>query len=202
MLLFGHLGTTLGAARIIESLSSKSGSTQAKASIDYRLIMLGAMLPDIIDKPLVLMLADKPVGSARFIAHSLIFTVALLVFGELCEVVFERSGFLIIACASFAHIIEDLIWCTPKVLFWPYYNWVYGNINTSRPTFSSGYIESRVRIITTSVSKLNWGEILSKPSVFIPELIGGVIIVYFLAKLILNRKLFEFIRTGKLGGSR
>jgi hypothetical protein len=199
MLLFGHIGTTLGAAKIIEVLSNKSSKAQVKAPIDYRLIMLGAMLPDIIDKPLVLMLADKPVGSARFIAHSLIFIVALLLLGELYGVIFKKTGLLIIACASFAHIIEDLIWRTPKILFWPYYNWVLGYINISKPTFGSGYIENRVRIITTSVSKLDWGEILSKPSVFIPELIGGIIVLYFLAKLILNRKLIEFIRTGKMG---
>jgi hypothetical protein len=200
MLIFGHLGTTLGAARVIELLSNRPSKAQVKASIDYRLVMLGAMLPDIIDKPLVLMLADKPVGSARFIAHSLIFIVVLILLGELYGIIFKRTGFLIVACASLAHIIEDLIWRTPKVLFWPYYNIVLGYINPSKPTFSSGYIENRVRIITTSVSKLDWGEIFSKPSVFIPELIGGGILFYFLVKMLIGKKVIEFIRTGRLDG--
>jgi hypothetical protein len=73
MLLLGHLGTTLGAAGLIEKLIGNFHKDKVKVSIDYRLVMVGSMLPDIIDKPLVLLTASKPVGSARFIAHSLIF---------------------------------------------------------------------------------------------------------------------------------
>jgi hypothetical protein len=162
--------------------------------------MLGSMLPDLIDKPLVLMITDKPVGSARFIAHSLIFAVILLLLGELYDLVFKRRWLLLIACASFAHIIEDLIWRTPKVLFWPYYDWVLGYIKISKPVMSSGYIENRVRIITTSISKLDMGKILQKPSVVIPEIIGGVVLLYFLIKLIRSRRLGWFIKTGRIEG--
>lgn len=200
MLLFGHLGATLGVARAVDRMTNTPGKTGVKAPIDYRLVMFGAMLPDLIDKPLVLMISDKPVGSARFVAHSLIFAVILLLLGELYDLLFKRGWLLLIACASFAHIIEDIIWRTPKVLFWPYYDWVLGYIKISKPVMSSGYIENRVRIITASVSKLDMGKILQKPSVFIPEIIGGVVLVYFLIKLIRSRRLGWFIKTGRIEG--
>jgi inner membrane protein len=198
MLLFGHLGATLGAARVLEVLTNSSNKNGIKMPVDYRLVMLGSMLPDLIDKPLVLMISDKPVGSARFIAHSLIFAVLLLFLGELYDLIFKRGWLLLIACASFAHIIEDVIWRTPMVLFWPYYNWTLGYVNESKPVMSSGYIENRVRIITTSVSKLDWGEILQKPSVFLPEIIGVIVILYFFIRLIKNGRLSYFIRTGRI----
>lgn len=191
MLIFGHLGTTLGTAKLLEGISFE-------VPIDYRLVMLGAMLPDIIDKPLVLMTTYKPVGSARLAAHSLIFIIALFLAGHICSLLFNKRGLLIIAYGSFAHIVEDMIWRDPKVFFWPYYNWLIGRIKVSRPVISSGYLESRVKIITASMSKIDLLQILKKPSVFIPEIIGGIILLYFIAALIANKKVGCFLKTGRL----
>jgi len=61
MLIFGHAGITLGATALLNGALTKSYSLCAggRASwlaslgnrIDIRLLLLGSLLPDIIDKP-------------------------------------------------------------------------------------------------------------------------------------------------------
>jgi inner membrane protein len=196
MLLLGHLGTTIGVASLIEELIGSFHKDKVKASIDYRLVMVGSMLPDIIDKPLVLLTASKPVGSARFIAHSLVFIIALLLLGELYKLIYKRSGIILIAYASIAHMIEDLVWKSPKLFFWPYYNWIMSNIKGSQPTMGGVGINKRIEIITESVTKLDMKKILLQPDVLIPEILGGIIILYFFFILMRNKNLIGFLKTG------
>jgi hypothetical protein len=196
MLLLGHLGTTIGVVSLVEKLIGGFHKDKVKVFIDYRLIMLGSILPDFIDKPLVLLMASKPVGSARFIAHSLFFIMIVLLVGELYEVICKRRGILLIALASLAHLVEDSIWKSPKAFFWPYYNWIVENSKKSLPTISGVGIDKRVEIITESVASLNWKKILMRPEVLIPEIIGGIIILYFFLKLIRSRSLIHFLKTG------
>jgi inner membrane protein len=196
MLLLGHLGITIGAASLIEKFIGNSNKDNEKVSIDYRLVMVGSMLPDIIDKPLVLLTASKPVGSARFIAHSLIFIIGIFLLGEIYQVIYKRQGIILIACASLAHMVEDSIWKSPKALFWPWYNWLLTNSKKSLPTMNMQGINKRVEIITESVAKLNMKKILLDPDVFIPEILGGMILLYFFLKLMYNKNLIRFLKTG------
>src|SRR5438132_5176364 len=47
--LLGHLGIGLGLAWLL--------STRSSVRIDYRLVLLGSILPDVIDKPLAFLLS-------------------------------------------------------------------------------------------------------------------------------------------------
>lgn len=136
MLLFGHLGTTVGTIRITQKLFNGLSKNKQKLSIDYRLVMLGSMLSDVIDKPLVLITSTKPVGAARYIAHSLVFVVALLIVGKLYKLMFKKNGLLVLGFASAAHLIEDLAWRAPKKFFWPYYNLAASVLKKSYPAVS------------------------------------------------------------------
>jgi len=71
---------------------------------DMRLVALGSMLPDIIDKPLTIL----GVGSGRFVAHSLLFTIFV-------SLLSREVGF---GCVN--HLLLDRIWEEPKVLFLPF----------------------------------------------------------------------------------
>ncbi len=90
-----HIGIALLSARILQKRLKLK---------DFRLVALGSMLPDLIDKPLTLM----GIGSGRFIAHSLLFTLAV-------SVVSREIGF---GCAM--HLILDRIWEEPKVMLFPF----------------------------------------------------------------------------------
>ncbi len=72
---------------------------------NMKLVALGSMLPDLIDKPLTII----GIGSGRFIAHSLLFTIFI-------SVLSRELGF---GCV--VHLILDRIWEEPKVLLLPFF---------------------------------------------------------------------------------
>ncbi len=103
MLLFGHIGITLGVAWLVES--------RLKVKMDYRLIIIGSLLPDIIDKPVGMIIL--PLHNGRVFGHTLLFILILLLIG------LKYRKFLFLSFASFLHLIEDEMWKEPKTLFWP-----------------------------------------------------------------------------------
>src|SRR2546428_6798306 len=64
--LLGHLGIGLGLAWLL--------STRSSVRIDYRLVLFGAILPDVIDKPLAFVLSLE----GRLWAHTFLFLFAIL----------------------------------------------------------------------------------------------------------------------------
>ena len=63
MLLFGHAGITLGAATLIAGVTAKkrnsgkenpSWFTSLSRFVDIRFLLIGSLLPDIIDKPVAI----------------------------------------------------------------------------------------------------------------------------------------------------
>jgi len=52
MFVLAHTGITLAAARGMEKLMARRGIRKLPELLDYRLVLVGSMLPDIIDKPL------------------------------------------------------------------------------------------------------------------------------------------------------
>ena len=103
MLLFGHIGITLGVAWLIES--------KLRVKIDYRQIAIGSLLPDMIDKPVGMILL--PINNGRIFGHTLLFLLILLIIS------LKYRKFLFLSFASFLHLIEDEIWNEPETLFWP-----------------------------------------------------------------------------------
>lgn len=149
MLLFGHIGITLGIAWLIES--------KLKVRMNYGLIILGSLLPDIIDKPLGMLLL--PLNSGRIFGHTLLFIFVLLLIG------LKYRKFLFLSFASFLHLIEDEMWNVPETLFWP----LLGD-------FPAGEYSSFHEYIADEVSKYS----PSFSTTFIFEVVGFVIALIFL----------------------
>ncbi len=85
--------------------------------IDYRFILLGAVLPDVVDGVLGLFLFDGSAG--RWVAHSLsavivVTVVILLVFsGE------RRLALFGISVGWLLHLVGDGMWQAPLTFLWP-----------------------------------------------------------------------------------
>lgn len=195
MLVFGHVGIALGIVKNYENLTRKFLSKEAEVRIDYRYVLIGAMLPDIIDKPLVLMLSNDPVRSARYIAHSLTFGIFLLLLSAVLSISFKSAKFLILTVCSCIHLLLDKMWLYPKVFLWPFY--VIKTKNQSVAVLSSGVIH-KIENAYVSVSRINWLSLYMKPEVYIPETIGLIFIAYYLTKLIYKGRLKKFIETGSI----
>jgi len=106
MLLFGHIGLTLGIFYFISLLT--------KRKFSYPLIIVGSILPDLIDKPLGRIIL--PLGSGRLIGHTLMFLLILIIIGLFLGLYWQM---LMLALADALHLIEDRMWEQPAILLWP-----------------------------------------------------------------------------------
>lgn len=107
-MLFWHLGL---AATIVYV-------TLGRRRIDYRYILIGAILPDIVDAGLIgTSVAESESG--RGPAHSItaVIVVALVIMlgmrGELRQAVFG------IAVGWLLHLVGDAVWSAPRTFLWP-----------------------------------------------------------------------------------
>ena len=133
MLFFGHIGITAGIVKACDNLVSMSrpdssyepdstswfgvvvykkrlslhhllsGIKGRIGSIDYRIVLLGSLLPDIIDKPLWLFVGSHISFSGRGYAHTLLFSLALFISG-LILIRYRKSWLLIISICSFTTV--------------------------------------------------------------------------------------------------
>jgi inner membrane protein len=193
MLLFGHVGITLAAARIndlvfplsasdknysgfrykVSSILRKLRDTSGK--LDYRMVIIGSMLPDIIDKPLALMFNSSGLFSGRGYAHTLLFSLLLLAGG----LIFKKPLLLILFIADFSHLLLDEIWDNPVTLFWPF-------LGKFKITDTEGWISGI------------WENLFTLPEVYLPEIIGLVVVTCIAFRVLKDRNIIRFIRQGSL----
>ena len=125
MLILGHVGCALAATQIGEGAYKKvagRGLAAAAKLIDYRLLVIGAILPDIIDKPLSWLVLAEVLDTTRLIAHTLLFPLLLLVVWRLNSG--RRLNFLLpLAIGSALHLLLDAMWNMPITLLWPFMGW-------------------------------------------------------------------------------
>ncbi|MDN5348587.1 MAG: hypothetical protein PWP65_2152 [Clostridia bacterium] len=179
MLLFGHMGLTLAAARMVERVwSSRTG--RAFIGLDYRLVLLGSMLPDILDKPLGGVILRESLGNGRIYGHTLAFLLVLLGWGWWLWFRFRRPGGLTLAGASGLHQFLDGMWHTPETSLWPAYGLGFPKGHPE------GWFELWLRNLT------------SDPLVYIPEIAGGAVLLLFFWDLTCRKGLAGFIRTGRI----
>lgn len=118
MFIFGHIGVTIGIFFLIGLLFPR-----IKPHIDYRYVAFGALLPDIIDKPIGRMIFAESVANGRIIAHTLIFCILLFLMGYYFYTSMGDTRVIMIAGASFCHLLEDQMWTQPTTFFWPFFGW-------------------------------------------------------------------------------
>ena len=196
MLLFAHTGIPLGVAWLLQrsldrakpqrsrlSLSQVSHPSHCPvdktfANLDFRLFLLGSMLPDIIDKPLGIWLLRDALSNGRVFGHTLLFALLLLVVGAYLFAKDGRRNVLFLSFGSITHLCLDEMWQNPTTLLWPLYGWSLERTDVSH----------WLKRILTSLA--------TEPSAYIPEIIGALLIAFFLASLVHHGKLYHFIRTG------
>ncbi len=191
MLLFGHSGLTVGAAWALghsydklqarkQPLEAGTNKLQLLASkIDYRVVLIGSMLPDIIDKPLGLWVLHEEYGGGRSFAHTLLFAFLLILAGLIWYK--RKRGILLLtlALANVMHLILDSMWIQKETLLWPVLGLSF------YPRGPSDWLS------------VWWDSLTENPSVYIPEAIGILILLLALVALIRKKKLLLFIKSGK-----
>jgi len=197
MFAFGHVGLTWGGALLLARLSRRlppwgrraraavsRAETRAErpsvAAIDYRLVILGSILPDLIDKPLGVFILREELSNGRIFAHSLLFVVLLL----LAALAWRRSAgpaLSLLALGSAAHLALDRLWMDPDTLLWPLLRWRLERQDVS------DWPEQMLEQLSTD------------PYVYVSEVVGAAVVAALLASLLVRRGLRGFALSGRMG---
>lgn len=195
MLPLGHMGITLGAAVLLDGaifggypLSRRSTQRTQEtrpsllSQIDLRLLLIGSILPDIIDKPVGQVFFRDTFSNGRIFCHTLLFPLLVAFAGLYLYRRYRKTWPLVLSFGTFVHLILDQMWLEHRALLWPLYGFAFEKIDLT------GYEEGILHGLRTS------------PAVYVPEIIGAGILVWFVFMLIRGRRAHAFIRTGRLMG--
>jgi hypothetical protein len=107
LLVLAHVGYTTSAVGIAQKFA-------LRRPLDYRLVVLMALLPDIIDRALYVFVIPGA-QSGRLIAHTLLFNLVLLV-----VLVAIRRDLWIYGVLPLGHLLFDLQGLSAEHLLWPF----------------------------------------------------------------------------------
>lgn len=125
-MLFWHLGGTIAIARY----------AFRDERMDLRFLALGALLPDLIDKPIAYFVFER-YHATRLWGHTLLFASLLMV----AVLLLTRRGrprrrWMAVTVGVLIHLILDFSWAAPETLVWPFLGWDF----TTVPADEGGYI--------------------------------------------------------------
>jgi len=180
MFVFGHLGITLGLFTLLEQKLPA-----LKGRIDYAAILIGSLLPDLIDKPIGRVIFSGTIDNGRIFAHTLLF------FFLLCGAAFylwkskKDARLLSLSAASFCHLVEDNMWESPVTLFWPLLGWKF----PSSPGLYDG-------ILGYFRSVFMYAYTPAMDYAFVSEIVGILILVFLGIRYLRQNDLFYLLSEG------
>ena len=213
MLVFGHTGITLGAAAVLagivnsgrlpEAAENQATDSPPRSSrpipalnnfprdkvswftslgsyIDIRLLLIGSLLPDIIDKPIGQFFFKETFSNGRIFCHTLLFLIIITLTGLYLYRRRSTTWLLVLSFGTFTHLVCDLMWRSPRTLLWPIY----------------GLAFERLDLIDWMPRMLHM--LVTYPKVYVPELVGAVILIWFAVGLVRGRKAFAFVKYGQV----
>ena len=148
--------------------------------IDIRILLIGALLPDIIDKPVGMFFFRETLSNGRIYSHTLLFLVLITIAGLYLYRRQRKTYLLTLSFGTFTHLLLDEMWRAPRTLLWPFYGAAFDKVD-----------------ITEWIPQI-FDAILTDPVTYLPELVGVVILVWFAVILLYQRKVFSFLKSGQL----
>ena len=196
MLVFGHVGLTLGAAAAVDCMYTTVRKTIERPNapgltrppflailpkrVDLRILLAGSLLPDAIDKPLGIYILGNTIGNGRIFSHSLLFLFLCIIIGALVFWRWRRTWGLVLAFGTFTHLVFDSMWTSTQALYWPFTGATFPKDNTSH------WLEDVAHNLVT------------KSKFYVPEIAGIIILLAFLVIVLKRKSLGALIRTGKV----
>ena len=171
-MLFWHVGGTIAAIRY----------AFRDDRMDLRLLVVGAVLPDVVDTPIGLA-AFGTFGGIRLFSHTLLLGSIVMA----AVVVATRRGrprkrWMPLAIGILMHLVLDAMWANPETLWWPFLGFDFS---------PSGEVGSGALV----------GSILADWRVWVLEGIGLAYLVHLTLRgnLASAGERERFLRTGRLG---
>jgi inner membrane protein len=197
MLLFGHVGITFGATLAADTVGRRLAGTKKLPSgsplkwlhertaslsqrVDLRVLALSSLLPDVIDKPVGLLLFPGYFGTGRLYAHALLFPLALGLAGAWLYRSRRTPHLLVLAYGSFMHLLLDAMWRAPVTLLWP----LLGPLEQGH---EAG--DWLARLMQT---------LLTNPAAYVSEIAGAILLAPLIWAVFRKAGFLRFLRTGRV----
>ncbi len=209
MLLLSHTGITLAVAAIISNILPVSKQTDIPAHpgdinshaavsgathltffdrlahyVDMRLIFVGSMLPDIIDKPLGHLIFKDQLSNGRLMCHSLLFFILLSLSGIFLWRKSNKRWLMAVSFGVILHLVLDQMWLNPGTLFWPALGFPFEKID----------IENWMPIMLHNM--------VTDPALYVPELTGLFFLLWFVWVIFRKKSAWFFIKSGAIRKDR
>ncbi|MCZ6663488.1 MAG: metal-dependent hydrolase [Actinobacteria bacterium] len=171
-MLFWHLGATLWLFRWIFK----------DPIVDVRFLLLGAILPDLVDLPIGTVLLAARFSTGELWLHSLllatIYMTAVLLLTRRGR---RRRAYMALGVGWLLHLMLDGLWLSPEILFWPFFGW-------------------EIAAGEAPYWPLAWERALSDPWRWVQEVIGLGYLTWLYFAVGLNRKerRVKSLKTGRL----
>ena len=210
MLLFGHIGITLASAALGFGLKDKlrqgttgngveensligyscSSNKRLGSSVsffrslanrfDIRFLLIGSILPDIIDKPIGVYLFWEIFSNGRIFSHTLLFLVLITVAAIFIKRYSGKTWGLALSIGTLFHLVLDQMWQMPKTLLWPILGLGFEKMETANYLGNIFYA------------------LLEEPAIYLPEIIGFMVFVWFAWELLRYRATTRFLKQGRI----
>ncbi len=180
MLPQSHVAYTLAAFDLIRDRSP------ALRKADLRWIVLAALGPDLIDKPLAAAYFYRRYRSAVLFAHTLLAHLAVL-----GVILWKRPRWWPYALAFNSHILVDRLWFFPDTFYWPFRGWRF-------------HVWRKRGSEQQDIKKAYWYAFTRRPELWVWELGGILVGLWWIWRHRLYRpgRLLRFLLTGRLPSPR
>ncbi len=150
-------------------------------SFDYRLVIIGAILPDL-DKFAGLLLFNN---FDRAFLHSLFSLLLLLAAGAAWGIWLGDSRVLQLGWCWAIHLFLDQMWRRPTLFLWPFTGWDFRG----------------ARVEPGEVAEWMAYSLANDMGYLVPEVAGAAIVAGLLLWLVWHGRLGVFLRTGRAGAA-
>jgi hypothetical protein len=187
MFILGHVGISIGLVLILIMYYSKYVGKQNSRiniikKIDFRIIAISAMFPDIVDKIVGMLIFGEEISNGRIFTHSFviltIFSVSAFNYSKI-----KFSGLfvpLIYIFPAYLHLLLDGLWKEPNTLLWPLMGTGFPRIGVEFGDY--------------------FDILISNSYIYITEIIGAIIliVIFFRFRLFQRIRFANLIKSGKV----
>ena len=172
------------AESVIAQSSTSVSKTQWPAAlvnnIDTRLLLIGSMLPDIVDKSVGLYFFRDTFSTGRIFCHTVLFLILITLAGVYLYKSRGKVWLLVLSFGTFTHLVLDKMWLSTQTLLWPLH----------------GFAFEREDATDWTAKMLH--ALYTDPGVYLPEFMGAFILIWFVVMLVRKKKVYSFIKNGSV----
>jgi len=148
-------------------------------NVDIRILLIGSILPDLIDKPLGYLFRDI-LSSGRTLGHTLLFLILISIVGFYLYFSHRRTSIPTLSFGTLTHLVLDRMWRIPSTLFWPIYGFSFAKEDVADwiPKMLSG--------------------LMTDSEIYVAEILGAAILCWFILVLIRRRTVYDLLIRGQI----